>query len=67
MTRHRHRVAESGPDYGYAGRVLNAGYAAGNIEREERCRCGATRWVAINGRFVVHTPWRLEAAKDRTF
>jgi len=57
MSKHRHAVLHEGPDYGYAARVNDAEAAAGNIERQQFCSCGASRWVAINGRHHVEGPW----------
>lgn len=44
-----HTVEAEGRDFSYAARVDDAGRAAGNIEREQICACGARRWIAING------------------
>lgn len=57
VSAHTHTVAREGRDYGYSGHVGQAEAAAGNIERQEFCSCGASRWVAINGRHRAEGPW----------
>jgi hypothetical protein len=57
VSAHQHEVASEGRDYCYSGRVTDAAAAAGNIERQQTCACGAVRWVAINGRHHAATPW----------
>ena len=63
MNPHNHSPAREGLETAYAGRVQDAEAAAGNIERQEICSCGATRWVAINGRHRVAGPWSKTAAR----
>ncbi len=65
---HMHEVVSVGPDYCYDARTPDAGPAAGNIEFEEICSCGARRWVAVNQRHRDEGPWgptrqqRIDAA-----
>ena len=61
MSAHKHSPAREGREYAYAARVVDAEAAAGNIERQELCACGASRWVAINGRHRAEGPWSESA------
>lgn len=62
---HKHTAAHE-QDHAYTGRVTEESSglptpkvraAAGGIEREQTCSCGATRWIAINGDHEAATDW----------
>jgi hypothetical protein len=57
-----HSADFQGPDFCYDSRVPTAGRASGNIEYEERCACGATRWVASNAGTRAFGDWKTPGA-----
>jgi hypothetical protein len=61
MAKHVHQVCWEGEDFGYIGPVAFGDgenrAAHGCITREQRCSCGASRRVNINGWHVEYGPW----------